>query len=287
MSNLRIALQAKGRLNADSTALLREAGINVEDPGRKFLAKSSSFPAELLYLRDDDIPRAVGMGAADLGIVGYNEVLEREEPVEVVRHLGWGACHLSLAVPSSAQYDGPEWFSGKRIATSYPNILRGFLREKGISASVHQIAGSVEVAPSVGLADAVFDIVSSGGTLLRNSLVEVYRVVESEAVLISGPSLHSDAGKESDLGRLLFRFDSVMQSRGKKYLLMNIPDDRLEEAIRIVPAMRSPTVLPLAQRGWSSLHSVVEEDVLWDKVQALKAVGAEGILVLDVEKLIL
>ncbi len=287
MSTLRIALQTKGRLNTDSITLLEEAGINVEDPGRKFLTRSSSFPVELLYLRDDDIPQAVSMGAADLGIVGYNEVLEKEAPVEVVRKLGWGACRLSLAVPASADYDGLQWFQGKRIATSYPKILRKFLSENGISASVHEIAGSVEVAPSVGLGDAIFDIVSSGGTLVRNSLVEVYRVVESEAVLIANPSVHDDPEKESDLKRLLFRFDSIMKSHGKKYLLMNIPNDSLEEAIRIVPAMRSPTVLPLAQSGWSSLHSVVEEDVLWDKVHALKEIGAEGILVLDVEKLVL
>ncbi len=282
---IRIAIQAKGRLSEESLLLLREAGIEVDDTKRKFLSRSSSFPVEILYLRDDDIPQAVAQGVADLGIVGYNEVCERGEDVVIEDRLGFGACRISLAVPKSEDYSGPEYFNGKRIATSYPNILNKYLKENGIAAKVNVIAGSVEIAPTVGMSDAIFDIVSSGGTLVSNGLKEVERVVSSEAVLISGGRLSEE--KARLLGQIKFRFNAVRDSRGKKYLLMNIPDDRIEDAIRIVPAMRSPTVLPLAQSGWSSLHSVVDESVLWEKIESLKEIGAEGILVLSVEKMVL
>ena len=255
---LRIAIQAKGRLSEESLALLREAGIEVDDTKRKFLSRSSNFPAEILYLRDDDIPQAVAQGVTDLGIVGYNEVCERGEAVEVVDRLGFGPCRISLAIPKSEEYTGLEYFNGKRIATSYPNILSKFLKDKGIDASVNVIAGSVEIAPTVGMSDAIFDIVSSGGTLVSNGLKEVEKVVFSEAVLISGGNLSDERTKL--LEQIKFRFNAVRDSRGKKYLLMNIPDDRIEDAIQIVPAMRSPTVLQLAQSGWSSLHSVVRSE---------------------------
>lgn len=282
---LRIAIQAKGRLSEESLVLLREAGVEVDDTKRKFLSRSSSFPVEILYLRDDDIPQTVARGVADLGIVGYNEVCERGENVEIVDRLGFGGCRISLAIPKVEEYSGLEYFNGKRIATSYPNILGKFLRDKGIDAAVNVIAGSVEIAPTVGMSDAIFDIVSSGGTLVSNGLKEVEKVVFSEAVLISCGRLSEE--KSRLLEQLRFRFNAVRESRGKKYLLMNIPDGRIEDAIRIVPAMRGPTVLPLAQSGWSSLHSVVDESVLWEKIESLKEIGAEGILVLSVEKMVL
>ena len=282
---LRIAIQAKGRLSEQSLALLSEAGIDVDDSKRKFLSRSSSFPAEILFLRDDDIPQAVSMGVADIGIVGYNEVLERGGEIDVVDRLGFGGCRISLALPKTVDYPGLPWFEGKRIATSYPNILGRFLAEKGIHAQIMTISGSVEIAPAVGMGDAIFDIVSSGGTLVSNGLVEVERVVASEAVVVAGRSLSEE--KRRILQQILSRFNAVKDSRDKKYLLMNIPADALDEAIRIVPAMRSPTVLPLAQSGWYSLHSVVDASLLWEKIEQLKAIGAEGILVLSVEKMIL
>lgn len=282
---LRIAIQAKGRLSEQSLALLSEAGINVDDSKRKFLSRSSSFSAEILFLRDDDIPQAVSMGVADIGIVGYNEVLERGGEIDVVDRLGFGGCRISLALPKTVDYPGLSWFEGKRIATSYPNILGRFLAEKGIHAQIMTISGSVEIAPAVGMGDAIFDIVSSGGTLVSNGLVEVERVVASEAVVVAGRTLSEE--KRRILQQILSRFNAVKDSRDKKYLLMNIPADALDEAIRIVPAMRSPTVLPLAQSGWYSLHSVVDASLLWEKIEQLKAIGAEGILVLSVEKMIL
>lgn len=282
---IRIAIQAKGRLSEQSLDLLDKAGIVVDDSKRKFLSQSGSFPAEILFLRDDDIPQTVAKGVADLGIVGWNEVMEREQAVDVADRLGFGTCRISLAVPKNETYTGLTWFNGKRIATSYPNVLRKFLDEKDIDAEIDVIAGSVEIAPTVGMSDAIFDIVSSGGTLVSNGLKEVERVVLSEAVLIAGRNLPEE--KRRMLEQIKFRFSAVKDSRGKKYLLMNVPDGRLEEAVRIVPAMRSPTVLPLAQSGWSSLHTVVDADALWDKIEQLKVIGAEGILVLSVEKMVL
>jgi ATP phosphoribosyltransferase len=225
------------------------------------------------------------MGVADLGIVGYNEVLERGQQVDLVDRLGFGACRISLAIPKGENYPGLSYFQDKRIATSYPKILGGFLKEHGISAEISVIAGSVEIAPTVGMSDAIFDIVSSGGTLVSNGLVEVEKVVFSEAVLIAGKKLTDE--KRKILEQIKFRFNAVKDSRGKKYLLMNVPNEKLEDAIRIVPAMRSPTILPLAQSGWSSLHTVVDADVLWDKIEQLKEIGAEGILVLSVEKMVI
>ena len=281
---LRLAIQSKGRLSDESTALLREIGIDLDDSHRKFLLEAPNFPLELLYLRDDDIPQVVSDGTAALGIVGLNEVVERGLPVQVVKKLGFSTCRLSLAVPKGSGYDGPEWFRGKRIATSYPRILGKWLKEKGIDARVQVITGSVEVAPAAGIADAIFDIVSSGGTLVANGLQEVEKVFFSEAVLISSGKL--SPGGEAVLQEMLFRIDSAMVSRRKKYLLMNIPRASVDEAIRIIPAMRSPTIMPLAAEGWCSMHSVVEEDNLWDKVKQLKAIGAEGILVLNIDKII-
>ncbi|MBQ9889144.1 MAG: ATP phosphoribosyltransferase [Bacteroidales bacterium] len=281
---IRIAIQSKGRLNEDSCLLLKDAGISVDELKRKFLGKASDFPLEILYLRDDDIPEVVADGSADLGIVGYNEVAESGAEVTILRRLGFGTCRLSLAVPKTDKYDGLSYFNGKAIATSYPRVLRSFLDKNGIDASIREIRGSVEIAPAAGIADAIFDIVSSGGTLVSNGLKEVERVLESEAVLIAGPSLSED--KKPIVDNLLFRFDSVSDSRGKKYILMNLPTSSVEDAVKILPAMRSPTVMPLAMDGWCSLHSVVKESELWDKVEALKKIGAEGILVLNLDKVI-
>ena len=281
---LRIAIQTKGRLNEQSVALLREIGIDVDDAKRKFLSKASNFPIEVLYLRDDDIPQVVSNGTAQLGIVGLNEVAERGFEVEVVAKLGFGGCRISLAVPKGDEYTGVEYFRGKRIATSYPAILGRFLAERGVDAELEVITGSVEIAPAAGIADAIFDIVSSGGTLVSNGLKEVERVFESEAALIACPDLSAD--DRAVLDELLFRIESERVSRGKKYLLMNIPTSALDEAVKILPAMRSPTVMPLAAEGWCSLHSVVEAADLWDKVRQLKAIGAEGILVLTLDKII-
>lgn len=281
---LRIAIQSKGRLNEDSTALFQEIGISVDDSKRKFLSQSANFPLEVLYMRDDDIPQVVASGTATLGIVGLNEVEEKGVDVEIVERLGFGGCRISLAIPKAETYDGPEYFNGKRIATSYPRILKKYLDEKGIDAKIEVITGSVEIAPAAGIADAIFDIVSSGGTLVSNGLKEVEQVFWSEAVLIAGPGLSGEDRKLLD--EILFRLDSVKVSRGKKYLLMNLPTGSVEEAVKILPAMRSPTVMPLAAEGWCSMHSVVDAADLWEKIRQLKAIGAEGILVLNVDKII-
>lgn len=281
---IRIAIQSKGRLNEQSVELLQDAGLNVNDQKRKFLDRVDNFPVEILYLRDDDIPEVVADGSADIGIVGYNEVAETGASVDIVRQLGFGGCRISLAIPKSDEYTSPQYFQGKSIATSYPNILRRFLAEQGVEASVRVIKGSVEIAPAAGIADAIFDIVSSGGTLVSNGLKEVERVIHSEAVLIANSQLTPE--KQAVLDSLLFRIDAVTNSRGKKYILMNLPADKVDEAIAILPAMRSPSVMPLADSAWCSLHSVVKADELWDKIERLKQIGAEGILVLDLDKVI-
>lgn len=281
---IRFAVQSKGRLNEESLKLLKDSGIDVDDTKRKFIGKASDFPLELLYLRDDDIPGVVAGGSADIGIVGFNEIAESGADVNVVRRLGFGKCRLSLAIPKNADYNGLEWFEGRSIATSYPSILRRFLQWKGISSSVREIRGSVEIAPAAGIADSIFDIVSSGGTLVSNGLKEVESVLESEAVLICRKDLPEEL--KPVLDSILFRFDAVQESRGKKYVLMNIPTGRLSEAMSLLPSMRSPTVMPLAIEGWSSIHTVVDDSTLWETVERLKRIGAEGILILNVDKVI-
>lgn len=266
-------------------ALLQSIGINIDEPKRKFLSKARDFDIEGLFLRDDDIPQVVAGGTAALGIVGLNEVEEKGADVEIAARLGFGGCRISLAVPKNAEYDGLQFFNGRRIATSYPNILARFLKENGIDATIEVITGSVEIAPAAGIADCIFDIVSSGSTLISNGLVEVERVFESEAVLIANRNLSEE--DKTLLDELLFRIDSDKMSRGMKYLLMNLPNESLDEAIRILPAMRSPTVMPLASEGWCSLHSVIEASSMWEKIRQLKAIGAEGILVIDLDKIIL
>ena len=281
---LRIAIQAKGRLNEECLALLTDSGIGMSGGNRKLIAHAKGFPMDVLYLRDDDIPQAVAMGVADIGIVGLNEVAEKGEDVEVAMRLGFGACRISLAVPRDADYTGVEWFDNRRIATSYPNILRHFIEEKNIRAEIHEIAGSVEVAPAVGMADAIFDIVSSGGTLIQNGLVEVEQVFASEAVLIANK--HLDEEKLAEIAKLKFRFSSILDSRCMKYVLMNIPKDCIPAAVALLPGMKSPTLMPLSEEGWFSMHVVIPQHELWEKIEKLKALGAEDILVLSLENII-
>ncbi len=282
---LRIALQSKGRLNEESLGILRDSGIKVEESKRKLLSKALNYPIEVIYLRDDDIPHAVASGIADLGIVGHNEVMEKGENVKEIFKLGFGKCRLSLAIPKNENYTGLSYFNGKKVATSYPAILKKFFDSNGIDAVIEEIAGSVEIAPSIGLTDSIFDIVSSGSTLISNGLTEVEKVLDSEAVVVAAPEM--DAEKEATVADLIFRFESVKRSRGKKYILVNIPNDKIDEALKIIPSMKSPTLLPLADKNWSAIHTVVDEDEIWDKCYQLKKIGAEDILILSLEKMIL
>lgn len=284
---LRIAVQSKGRLYEETMDLLSESGIKLTAVKRTLLVPSRNFPVELMFLRDDDIPESVANETADLGIVGLNEVLEKNCEVNIIKELGFSKCRLSLAIPQHIDYTGPEWFNGKKIATSYPVILRKFLKDNDIKADIHVISGSVEIAPGIGLADAIFDIVSSGSTLTSNNLVEVSTILESQAVLIAGKDAEFDAERQSILDELLFRIDAVKAADGKKYILMNVPKVKLNEVLSILPGMKSPTVLPLANADWCSVHSVLEEKELWTTVSRLKEAGAESILTLDIEKMIL
>ncbi len=282
---LRIAVQSKGRLNEDTMSLLAEAGIKVSSSKRTLLVQSPNFPVEILYLRDDDIPQSVATGVADLGIVGQNEYEERGYQCEVVRKLGFSKCRLSLAVPKAVDYQGLEWFEGKKIATSYPVILEKFLQEKGIKSEIHVITGSVEISPGIGLSDAIFDIVSSGSTLVSNNLREVEVVMKSEALLIGDPGLSDE--KREILEELLFRIEAVKNAEDKKYVLMNVPSDKLQDVINVLPGAKSPTVMPLATEGWNSVHTVIDEKSFWEIISKLKELGAQGILVIPIEKMIL
>ena len=282
---LRIAVQSKGRLYEDTMHLLAEAGIKIPASKRTLLVESSNFPLEVLYLRDDDIPQSVATGVADLGIVGRNELEERGEDADVVRPLGFSRCRLSLAIPKDADYRGLTWFEGRKIATSYPAILRRFMQEHGIGAEIHVITGSVEISPGIGLADAIFDIVSSGGTLVSNNLREVETVMESEALLIAHRGMETE--KRQILDELLFRIEAVKNAEDKKYVLMNVPTERLTDIVKVLPGMKSPTVMPLATPGWNSVHTLIDERSFWQIISRLKELGAEGILVLPVEKMIL
>lgn len=282
---LRIAIQSKGRLNEECMTLLNEAGIKLEWVKRLLLVPAKNFPVEVLFLRDDDIPQTVADGVADIGIVGENEFAEKNKKVNIEKRLGFSKCRLSLAIPKSADYQGLSWFNGKVIATSYPVILDNFLKQNNISADIHVITGSVEIATGIGLADAIFDIVSSGSTLLTNQLQEVEVVMKSEALLISNPDL--SPVKREVLDDLLFRLEAVQVAEDKKYVLMNIPTANLSQIVQVIPGMRSPTIMPLAKDGWSSLHAVIGEKEFWDIIGKLKNLGAEGILVIPIEKMIL
>ncbi len=281
---LRIAVQSKGRLYDDTINLLAEADIKISQSKRTLLVQSTSFPLEVLYLRDDDIPQSVAAGVADIGIVGENELMESGEDVEVISRLGFSGCRLSLAVPKDAGYNGPEWFEGKKIATSYPNILRRLLGERGINADIHIITGSVEIAPGIGLADGIFDIVSSGSTLVSNNLSEVEVVTRSEAVLIGNKQMSDD--KKEILSEMLFRFEAVRNAEDKKYVSMNAPKDRVQEIVSVLPGLKSPTIIPLADNDWCSIHTVLDQKRFWEIIGKLKDLGAQGILVTPIEKMI-
>ena len=282
---LRIAVQAKGRLNEDTMLLLSESGIKLESGKRLLLLPARNFPLEVLFLRDDDIPQSVADGVADIGIVGENEYAEKKKKLVLTKRLGFSKCRLSLAIPKENTYTDISWFEGKVIATSYPEILNDFLKEKNVKADIHVITGSVEIAPSIGLSDGIFDIVSSGSTLITNHLKEVEVLMTSEALLISNPKLTAE--KQTILDELLFRFDAVKMAEDKKYVLMNVPTENIEKIIEVLPGIKSPTIMPLAKEGWNSLHAVIDEKRFWDIIGKLKALGAEGILVVPIEKMIL
>ena len=286
-TKLRIAVQSKGRLYEETMELLSEAGVKMTSVKRTLLVPSRNFPVELLFLRDDDIPESVAMGTADIGIVGLNEVLEKDKAVEIIKELGFSKCRLSLAIPKRIEYNGVEWFNNRKIATSYPVILEKFLKENNINADIHVITGSVEIAPGIGLADGIFDIVSSGSTLVSNNLVEVEKVLDSQAVLIGSKKQQLSEEKQAILDELLFRFDAVKAADGKKYILMNVPREKLDDVLAVLPGIKSPTVLPLANNDWCSVHTVLEEKRFWEIVGKLRNAGAEGILALDIEKMVL
>lgn len=282
---LRIAVQSKGRLYEDTMELLTEAGIKLSSAKRTLLIPARNFPIEVLFLRDDDIPDSVASGVADIGIVGKNEFMEKEKQARIVKGLGFSKCRLSLAIPKDEEYKGLSWFSGRKIATSYPVILDNFLKKNQINADIHVITGSVEIAPGIGLADAIFDIVSSGSTLVSNRLKEVEVVVESEAILIANNNLTDE--KLEILDELIFRINAVQAAENKKYILMNVPNDSLDKILEVLPGIKSPTIMPLAKEGWSSVHTVLEEKRFWEIINKLKTAGAEGILVLNIEKMVL
>lgn len=285
MCKLRVALQKNGRLSQKSIELLQECGIRFPNGSGKLLTESSNFPLQILFLRDDDIPQYVEQRVADIGIIGENVLMERPKNIITVKKLGFSSCRMSLAVPKETEYEGPDFFRNKRIATSYPSILSDYFRQNGIEATIEFISGSVEIATGIGLADAVFDIVSSGSTLLSNGLKEVEKVMDSEAVLIASSGL--DAERKVLLDKLLLRIQAVQKAAAHKYILLNAPDAKLKSIQQLLPGMKSPTVLPLAEKGWSSLHSVIPEDDFWNVIDALKNAGAEGILVVPIEKMIL
>ena len=285
MSKLKIAIQKSGRLSEKSLELLKECGIKLPNGDRKLKTEARNFPIEVLYLRDDDIPQYVEQGVADIGILGENEVWEQSKQVTTVEKLGFANCKLSLAIPKEEGYPGLDYFNGKKVATSYPKILQKFFDENNIKAEIEEIGGSVEIAPGIGLANAIFDIVSTGSTLLINGLKEVEIVANSEAVIISADNLESS--KQDILQKLLFRIRAVKNASENKYILLNAPNEAIEQITSILPGMKSPTVLPLAKAGWSSIHSVVKEDEFWDVIDQLKNWGAQGILVVPIEKMVL
>lgn len=282
---LRIAVQSKGRLFDDTMNLLAEADIKISASKRTLLVQSSNFPLEVLYLRDDDIPQSVASGVADIGVVGENEFVERGEDADIISRLGFSRCRLSLAIPKETNYPGIEWFNGKKIATSYPHILQHYMQQKGVNTEIHVITGSVEISPGIGLADGIFDIVSSGSTLVSNNLKEVETIMESEALLIGNKQLSDD--KRDILEQMLFRFKAVKDAEDKKYVRMNAPKARLQEIINVLPGLKSPTVIPLADDEWCSVHTVLDQKRFWEIIGKLKEMGAQGILVTPIEKMIL
>lgn len=281
---LRIAIQKSGRLQEGSLKLLKDCGLSISNGKDQLKTQASNFPVEVLFLRDDDIPQYIEDGVADAGIIGENIFAEKQKAEEIIKRLNFAKCRLALAVPRTEQYTGISWFEGKNIATSYPNIVSDFLKRNNIKAGIHEISGSVEIAPGIGLADAICDIVSTGSTLLSNGLKEVELVMKSEAVLVAG-KLNAD--KKQILNKLVFRMEAVQQASNNKYILLNCPNEAIEPITNVIPGMKSPTILPLSKPGWSSLHSVVDENDFWEKIDQLKKLGAEGILVIPIEKMIL
>lgn len=284
MSKLKIAIQKSGRLSENSLNLLKECGIKFPNGGGKLITESTNFPIEILFLRDDDIPQYVEQKVADIGIIGENVFVESAKQIDVIEKLGFSACRLSLAVPKEIEYSDLSYFNGKKVATSYPVILENYFQKNNIEAIIEFISGSVEIAPGIGLADGICDIVSSGSTLRSNGLKEVENVMNSQAVLVASEDLDSD--KTEILQKLLFRIRSVQKAKENKYILLNAPNEKLDKIIKILPGMNSPTILPLVEEGWSSLHSVIGEDQFWDVIYELKNAGAEGILVVPIEKMI-
>ncbi len=285
MEKIKIAIQKSGRLSEKSIELLKECGIKVSNGDRKLKTSASNFPMEILFLRDDDIPQYVEQGVADIGILGENEVWEKDKNVKVVEKLGFANCRLSLAIPKDEKYSGLEYFNGKRVATSYPKILGKYFQEKGINVKIEELGGSVEIATGIGLADGIFDIVSTGSTLIMNGLKEAEALIHSEAVIISNKNL--SPRKTELLDQLLFRVKAHKNGQGKKYVLLNVPDEVIPNIVKLLPGMRSPSILPLADKGWSSVHSVINDDDFWEVIDELKRLGAEGILVVPIEKMIL
>ncbi|MCM2302337.1 MAG: ATP phosphoribosyltransferase [Flavobacteriaceae bacterium] len=285
MSKLKIAIQKSGRLNEDSLKLLKDCGIAIDNGIDQLKVSVSNFPLEILYLRNSDIPQYIEDGVVDIAIVGENLLIETQKDVEIIEKLGFSKCRLSLAVPKEIKGDSLTYFEGKKIATSYPNTLNYFLKQHKINAEIHTISGSVEIAPNIGLADGICDIVSSGSTLFKNGLRETQLILKSEAVLVK--SLKLNAAKEQILEKLLFRIKAVLRAKNSKYILMNVPNAKIEEVSAILPVLKSPTILPLAEKGWSSLHSVIDEDQFWNVIDALKNAGAEGILIIPIDKIVL
>ncbi len=284
-NNIRIAVQKSGRLSEESLKLIKECGIKFHNGTGKLKSTATNFPVEFLFLRDDDIPGYVADGVADLGIVGENELVEKNKEVTVLKKLGFSKCRLSLAIPKGEEYSGVGYFEGKNIATSYPKILGDYLKLKQVQADIHEISGSVEIAPSIGLAEGICDIVSSGSTLMMNGLKEVEEIFQSEAVLIRNNALPVE--KQQSVEKLLFRMDAVQKGKKNKYVLLNAPNASIDKIISLIPGMRSPTILPLAEEGWSSVHSVISEGQFWENIEELRTAGAQGILVIPIEKMVL
>lgn len=285
MTKLKIAIQKSGRLNEDSIKLLSSCGIKIDNGNDQLKVTVPNFPIELLYLRNSDIPQYLEDGVADIAIVGENLLIEKDKDVEIIQRLGFSKCRVSVAVPKEIETDSLSYFNGKRIATSYPSTLRAFLKKNNVEADIHEISGSVEIAPNIGLADGICDIVSSGSTLFKNGLRETQVILNSEAVLAKSNGLSAD--KIEILDRLLFRIRAVLKAKNSKYILMNVPNENIAKVSGILPVLKSPTILPLAEEGWSSLHSVIDEDKFWDVIDELKSAGAEGILIVPIDKIVL
>ncbi len=285
MSKLKIAIQKSGRLNQDSLQLLKDCGISIDNGKDQLKVTAPNFPLEILYLRNADIPQYLEDGVVDVAIIGENLLIEKQKNIEIIQRLGFSKCRVSLAIPKEIEYDSITYFEGKKIATSYPNTLLDYLNKNEVNAEIHAISGSVEIAPNIGLADGICDIVSSGSTLFKNGLKEIQVMLRSEAVLAKSPNL--EMKQKQILDKLLFRMKAVLRAKNTKYVLMNLPNNKIEEVSQILPVLKSPTILPLAEEGWSSLHTVIDEAKFWDVIDELKTAGAEGILIVPIDKMVL